>query len=54
MKETKPKIVKTNLKTLLKRYSRSDALKNLEAGYLQETVHKIPVEDIQDSRYLKK
>ncbi len=54
MKETKPKIVKTNLKTLLKRYSRSDALKNLEAGYLQETVHKIPVGDIQDSRYLKK
>ena len=53
MKETKQKIVKTNLKTLLKRYSRSDALKNLEAGYLQETIHKIPVVDINDSRFLK-
>lgn len=54
MKETKQKIVKTNLKTLLKRYSRSDALNNLEASYNQETIHKILVKDIVDSRYLKK
>ena len=54
MKEAKEKIVKTNLKTLLKRYIRSDALKNLENGYLQETVRKINVNDIEDSKYLKK
>lgn len=54
MKETKEKIVKTNLKTLLKRYIRSDALKNLENGYHQETVRKINVNDIEDSKYLKK
>lgn len=54
MKETKPKIVKTNLKTLLKRYCKSDAFKNLEAGYLQESIHKIPLNEIQDSKFLKK
>lgn len=54
MKETKPKIVKTNLKTLLKRYSKSDAFRNLEAGYLQDSIHKIPLDEIQDSRFLKK
>ncbi len=52
MKETKTKIVKTNLKTLLKRYSRADALKNFEAGYLQESIHKIPLNEIEDSKYL--
>ncbi len=54
MKETKQKIVKTNLKTLLKRYSKSDAFKSLEAGYLQESIHKIPLNEIQDSKFLKK
>lgn len=54
MKETKQKIVKTNLKTLLKRYSKTDALKNLETSYNQETIHKIALKDLVDSRYLKK
>lgn len=54
MKETKQRIIKSNLKTLLKRYSRSDAFKNLESGFNQESIHKISPKIINDSKYLKK
>jgi len=53
MKENK-KIIKSNLKTLLKRYSQSDAITNLERNYTQDSIHKINPNIIQTPRFLKK
>lgn len=51
MKESKP-IITSDLKTLLKRYSNSDALRNLEKNYNQESISKIDPNLIDDSKFL--
>lgn len=53
MKDNKP-IIKSDLKTLLRRYSRSDAITNLEQNYNAESVHKIKPSQIVLPKYLEK
>ncbi len=52
MKEN-DKIIKSNLKTLLKRYSRTDVVANLERNYTQESVRKINPNSIFLPDYFK-
>jgi ParB family chromosome partitioning protein len=53
MKEN-DKIIKSNLKTLLKRYSRSDAISNLERNYNRESIHKISPFILKTNKYVEK
>lgn len=46
------KKIKTNLKTLLKRYSKSDVIRNLERNYSQETSISISTSNLYISKYL--
>jgi len=53
MKENE-KIIKSNLKTLLKRYSRSDVINNLERNYSRESIHKINPFDLKINKYVNR
>ncbi|MFA6754918.1 MAG: ParB/RepB/Spo0J family partition protein [Bacilli bacterium] len=47
------KIIKSNLKTLLKRYSKTDVVSNIEKNYSQDQIKLINLNDIFDSSFLK-
>lgn len=52
-KKQDEKIIKNDLKTLLKRYSKTDAIINLERNYSRDAIKSINPEEIIESTFLK-